>query len=93
MVYIALPASLSSIATVPASNVLPALTVVAENAENVPMPATAPSAPTRRSDKSVFRPRLMRWILSMPDLLVPSSAFGPPPALGLDWFRAYERRS
>ncbi len=94
MLYIAVFASLSvRSTTVPASNVLPAFTVVAENAENVPMPATAPSAPTRRSDKSVFRPRLMRWILSMPDLLVPSSAFGPPPALGLDWFRAYERRS
>src|SRR5712691_6721922 len=69
MVYIALPASLSEIETVPAANTLPGFTVVAENAENVPMPATVPIAPTNSRVKSVFRPRLMRWILSIPDLL------------------------
>src|SRR4026208_1729921 len=93
MLYIALIASLSEMATVPASNVLAAFTVVAENAENVPMPATAPSAPTRRSDRSVFRPRLMRWILSMPDLLVAFLGRRPSPAFGPGRFRAPERRS
>ena len=81
MVYIAAPASLSEIDTVPAANTLPAFTVVAENAENVPMPATVPIVPTNSSERSVFRPRLMRWILSMPDLLNLSGP-RPSPALG-----------
>src|SRR6476619_5827669 len=65
MLYIAAFASLSEITTVPAANVLPGFTVVAEKAEYVPTPATVPIAPTRRSDRSAFRPRLMRWILLM----------------------------
>ena len=68
MLYIAAFASLSEITTVPAANVLPGFTVVAEKAEYVPTPATVPITPTRRSDRSAFRPRLMRWIL----LMVPS---------------------
>ena len=80
---------------------LPGFTVVAEKAEYVPTPATVPITPTRRSDRSAFRPRLMRWIL----LMVPSlsgssrsvlpSGFGraaraarPTPAEAIYWFCA-----
>src|SRR4051812_13834421 len=47
MLYIAAPASLSAIATVPAVIVLPALVVVALKAPNTPIAAKLPSAPTQ----------------------------------------------
>src|SRR5712692_2787255 len=65
IVYIAAFASLSEITTVPAAKLLPGFTVVAENAEYVPIPSTVPITPTRRSHGSAFRTRLMRWILLM----------------------------
>ena len=54
-VYIAEPASLSSMNTVPAANELPVFVVVLENAENVPNPARALAAPIRRSESKIFR--------------------------------------
>src|SRR3954447_23384140 len=47
MLYIAAPASLSAIATVPAVIVLPALVVVLLKAPNTPIAARLPSAPTQ----------------------------------------------
>ena len=47
--YIAAPASLSPIATVPASIWLPALVVVALKAPNTPIAARLPRAPTART--------------------------------------------
>ncbi|MDQ3990994.1 MAG: hypothetical protein M3245_01615 [Actinomycetota bacterium] len=41
--------SLSVMCTVPASKLLPAFAVLLENAAYVPMPASAPSAPTTSS--------------------------------------------
>jgi hypothetical protein len=53
-VYIAEPASLSSMKTVPAANELPLFVVVLLNAENVPTPARALVAPIRSSVSRIF---------------------------------------
>src|SRR5436305_3220118 len=54
MLYIAAPASLSAIATVPAVIVLPALVVVALKAPNAPIAARLPSAPTQSAVSRAF---------------------------------------
>jgi hypothetical protein len=51
------PPSLSSIATEPEANVLPAFAVVAVNAEYVPSPAAVATEPTTASESRIFRPR------------------------------------
>ena len=107
MVYIAAFASLSEITTVPAAKLLPGFTVVAENAEYVPIPATVPITPTTQERQERFPPpaRAMdpahadpsrsTWCLS-----VPPRGFGrvacatrPTPAEAIYWFCASHVKS
>src|SRR3954453_2961436 len=53
--YAAEPASLSEMLTLPAVIVLLSLLVVCENAENAPLPATAPALPSTASDTRALR--------------------------------------
>src|SRR5687767_1691239 len=53
------PPSLSLIATVPVAMVFPGLSVVDENAENVPKAAIAPAAPTPRRARSTVLVRVI----------------------------------
>src|SRR5438445_1365946 len=54
--YMAAPASLSERTTVPDANWLLSFDVVLENAENVPIPATADTRPTAMSERRTFFP-------------------------------------
>src|SRR6266480_2500796 len=49
----------SSDLTVPAANTLPSLEVVLEKAEYVPIPATVPTMPITRTDRSALRVLLL----------------------------------
>ena len=53
--YAVAPGVSSVIATVPAVTLLLSLLVVCENAENAPVPATAPAKPTIASERRVLR--------------------------------------
>src|SRR5438093_5183417 len=58
--YMAAPASLSPITTVPEANWLLLFVVVLEKAENVPIPARVATRPTTTSDRRIFTPRRSR---------------------------------
>src|ERR1700749_183033 len=64
MLYIAAPASLSAIATVPAVIVLPALVVVLLKAPKTPIAARLPSAPTQSADSRTLVLVLMGYLLA-----------------------------
>src|SRR5919106_4206516 len=81
--YIAEPASLSLMLTVPAAKLLPLFDVVDVNAENAEIATRAPVRPTTTSVSRTFRGSIMR----------PACGWTPGPAIGYASKQPYGRQA